>query len=134
MGRIFDHVDLRVHRMEDAGPFYCALLPLLGFAVRVKIEGWLQFEAAGTGATEFFGLTEDRGHRPNRTRIAFWADSKERVDEIGAELKRLGALNMEGPEFIDPSYYAVYFDDPSGNALEVVYRSSSFKDRGYCSE
>ena len=131
MRRIFDHVDLRVHRMEEARPFYCALLPLLGFTVRVEIEGWLQFEAAGDGATEFFGLTEDRGHRPNRTRIAFWAESKERVDQIGAELKDIGALNLEGPEFIDPSYYAVYFDDPSGNALEVVYRSSSFTDRRY---
>jgi catechol 2,3-dioxygenase-like lactoylglutathione lyase family enzyme len=130
MGRIFDHIDLRVHRMDECGPFYRALLPLLGFTVRVEIEGWLQFEAPGSGATEFFGVIEDRGHRPNRSRIAFWAGSKERVDEIGAELKGIGALNIEGPEFIDPSYYAVYFDDPSGNALEVVYRSASFKERG----
>jgi catechol 2,3-dioxygenase-like lactoylglutathione lyase family enzyme len=131
MGRIFDHIDLRVRRMDECAPFYCALLPLLGFTVRLQIEGWLQFEAPGPGATEFFGVIEDRDHRPNRSRIAFWAESKSRVDEIGAELKRIGAQNIEGPESIDPSYYAVYFDDPSGNALEVVYRAANFKQRGF---
>lgn len=130
MKRIFDHVDLRVRRMEECAPFYRALLPMLGFSVKVEIEGWLQFEAPGRSATEFFGVTEDRGHRPNRTRIAFWAESTARVNQIAAELSRIGALNIEGPEFIDPSYYAVYFDDPSGNALEVVHRSASFTARG----
>lgn len=131
MGRIFDHIDLRVRRMDECAPFYRTLLPLLGFTIRVEIDGWLQFEAPGSGATEFFGVIEDPGHRPNRSRIAFWAESKGRVDEIGAELNALGAVNIEGPEFIDPSYYAVYFDDPSGNALEVVYRAASFKERGF---
>lgn len=130
MGRIFDHIDLRVRRMDDSAPFYRALLPLLGFSVRVEIEGWLQFEAPGPGPTEFFGITEDSEHRPNRNRIAFWAETKTRVDQIGRELHRIGALNIEGPEFIDPNYYAVYFDDPSGNALEVVHRTMSFKEQG----
>lgn len=130
MRRIFDHIDLRVNRMDTCAPFYRALLPLLGFTVRVEIEGWLQFEAAGSGATEFFGVIEDRDHRPNRSRVAFWAESTMRVDEITQELKRIGALNLDGPEFVDPSYYAVYFDDPSGNALEVLYRAASFKERG----
>lgn len=130
MSRIFDHIDLRVRRMDESGPFYRALLPLLGFSVRVEIEGWLQFEASGLGPTEFFGLTEDIGHTPNRNRIAFWSETKERVDRIGRELHRIGALNIEGPEFIDPNYYAVYFDDPSGNALEVVHRTMSFKEQG----
>lgn len=131
MGRIYDHIDLRVHRMSECAAFYSALLPMLGFTKRVEIEGWLQFEAVGEGATEFFGLTEDRGHRPNRSRIAFWAESNKRIDEMGAELKRIGALNIEGPEYIDETYYAVYFDDPSGNALEICHRTKSFSARGF---
>jgi catechol-2,3-dioxygenase len=126
MGRKFDHIDLRVHRMDECAPFYRSLLPLLGFTERVEIEGWLQFEAAGDGVTEFFGVTEDRGHRPNRSRIAFWAESVERVNALATTLGGIGAMNVEGPEYVDGSYYAVYFDDPSGNALEICYRSKKF--------
>lgn len=112
--------------MEECAPFYRALLPLLGFTQRVEIEGWLQFEAPGVEATEFFGLQEDPAHQPNRTRIAFWAESRARVDELAEELRRLGARNIEGPEFLDPTYYAVYFEDPSGNALEICHRRGAF--------
>jgi predicted lactoylglutathione lyase len=94
----------------------------------VEIEGWLQFEAVGHGATEFFGITEDRGHTPNRSRVAFWAESKTSVEAFAVELQRIGALNVEGPELIDTGYYAVYFDDPSGNALEICYRSKRFNE------
>ncbi|PTY04308.1 glyoxalase [Opitutaceae bacterium EW11] len=128
MGRLFDHIDLRVHRMEECAPFYREFLPLLGFTERVEIEGWLQFEARGAGITEFFGLTEDRGHRPNRTRIAFWAETREQLDAIARELLRIGARNIEGPESIDPTYYAIYFEDPSGNALEICHRERKFND------
>lgn len=125
--RLFDHIDLRVHRMDLCGPFYRQFLPLLGFTDYVDLDGWLQFQAAGTEATEFFGVTEDRGHRPNRSRVAFWADSRSQVDELAAAVRSLGALNVEGPEEIDPTYYAVYFDDPSGNALEICHRTTRFE-------
>lgn len=126
MPRAFDHVDLRVKSLRTAGPFYRKLLPLLGFTVRVDIDGWLQFEAAGEGPAEFFGVTEDPAHAPNRTRIAFWADSKRRVDELSAAIQALGARNVEGPGYESPTYYAVYFEDPSGNALEICYRTERF--------
>ena len=123
MVRVFDHVDLRVRNLDAAGAFYLALLPALGFAARVDIEGWLQFEAQGPQATEFFGVVEDKDHQPNRNRIAFWAGSRERVDQLAAMLARIGAMNIEGPGFESDSYYAVYFDDPSGNPLEICHRS-----------
>ncbi len=49
MRRCFDHVDIRVRNLAEARPFYEVLLPVLGFTRDVKIEGWLQYEAAGTG-------------------------------------------------------------------------------------
>lgn len=128
MPRIFDHVDLRVHDIEVAGAFYRRLLPLLGFAVRVDIDGWIQFEASRASAGEFFGVTEDSSHRPNRSRIAFWAESVGRVDELAVAVRELGAQNIQGPDFESAIYYAVYFDDPSGNALEICYRSRRFED------
>ncbi len=128
MPRIFDHVDLRVRDLTTAGTFYRQFLPLLGFTARAEIEGWIQFEAPGATASEFFGVTEDKAHQPNRSRIAFWADSTRRVDELADAVRRLGAQNIEGPGFESRTYYAVYFDDPSGNPLEVCHRSQRFDD------
>ena len=42
--RRYDHIDLRVHSLAEARPFYEAILPALGFTRNVGIEGWLQFE------------------------------------------------------------------------------------------
>ena len=127
MSRILDHIDLRVRDLEQAAPFYRKLLPLLGFTVRVEIPGWLQFEAGGRAASEFLGVTEDRNHVANRTRIAFWAGSKQRVDELASALRDLGAMEIEGPGLEGPIHYAVFFKDPSGNALEICYRPQSFQ-------
>jgi hypothetical protein len=126
MSRVFDHVDLRVASLAAVGPFYRALLPSLGFSVRVDIEGWLQFEAGGEGPREFFGVTEDPLHKPNANRIAFWAESIARVDELSGLLPAIGAANIEGPGYESDYYYAVYFDDPSGNRLEVCHRLRRF--------
>jgi hypothetical protein len=90
MPRIFDHVDLRVMSLVSAGPFYRAILPILGFSVRIDIEGWLQFEAGGEGAREFFGITVDSLHKPNANRIAFWMESIARVDELSKLLPAIG--------------------------------------------
>jgi predicted lactoylglutathione lyase len=128
MARIFDHIDLHVRDLSAVGSFYHALRPILGFTARVDIDGWLQFEALGQGVFEFFGVTEEKDHRPNRNRIAFWADSNERVDQLAAELSRIGATNIEGPGFESESYYAVYFDDPSGNPLEICHRTAKFNN------
>jgi catechol 2,3-dioxygenase-like lactoylglutathione lyase family enzyme len=126
MPRIFDHVDLRVASLASAGPFYRAMLPILGFSVRVEIEGWLQFEAAGDGPREFFGVTEDSQHKPNANRIAFWAESIARIDEVSRLLPAIGGVNIEGPGYESDYYYAVFFDDPSGNRLEVCHRLRRF--------
>lgn len=125
---MFDHIDLRVARMAECEGFYAALLPMLGFVERVRIDRWLQFESGGPGPGAFFGVTEDPAHQPNRNRIAFWAESKETVDRLSARLPAIGALNVDGPEFVDPTYYAVYFDDPSGNPLEICFRTKRFNE------
>lgn len=72
----------RRERLVEVVAFYEALLPALGFDQRVSIEGWLQFEARGETATEFFGITESSAHSPNENRIAFWAENRADVDRI----------------------------------------------------
>ena len=125
MRRRYDHIDLRVRSLAEVRSFYETLLPALGFPRDVRIEGWLQFEAAGAdGATEFFGVTESAGHTANECRIAFWADSPSEVARLAEIIVRAGARNVEGPGYHEgPGYYAVFFEDPSGNRLEICHRT-----------
>jgi predicted enzyme related to lactoylglutathione lyase len=127
MQRRYDHIDLRVRSLSEARPFYERLLPALGFTREAKIEGWLQFEAAGgDSATEFVGVTESPQHVANECRIAFWADSISEVDRLAEIAVRAGARNVEGPMMYEaPHYYAVFFEDPWGNRFEVCYRTTN---------
>ena len=125
MRRLIDHVDVRVRSLAEARPFYEVLLPALGFTREVKLEGWLQYKAPGTdGATEFVGVTESPRHIANECRIAFWADSTQEVDRLAAIAIHAGARNVEGPVYEEPRYYAVFFEDPCGNRLEICYRET----------
>ncbi|HEY6085420.1 MAG TPA: VOC family protein [Nitrospira sp.] len=127
--RIYDHIDLRVSSLAEARSFYETLLPALGFVHNVGIDGWLQFEAVGSGgATEFFGVTESPGHVANESRIAFWAHSNAEVNRLAEIVVRAGARNVEGPSRHEgPGYYAVFFEDPSGNRLEICHRTEEAK-------
>lgn len=125
MRRRFDHIDLRVRSLSEARPFYEKLLPALGFTRDVGIEEWFQYEAVGADeATEFFGVTESPQHVANECRVAFWADSIGEVDRLAEIVVHAGARNVEGPLYEEARYYAVFFEDPSGNRLEICYRES----------
>jgi catechol 2,3-dioxygenase-like lactoylglutathione lyase family enzyme len=126
--RLFDHIDLRVKNREAAQRFYAQILPAIGFRIDKSGERWGTFEAEGSVGVDFFGFTEEADHRPNGNRIAFWAPSREAVDKLGDVLRKAGAKNIEGPELCvdySPGYYAVFFEDPDGNKLEVCFRESA---------
>jgi predicted lactoylglutathione lyase len=81
------------------------------------------------GRREFFGVTESRTHLANECRIAFWTDSIREVDRLAEVAVQAGAQNVEGPSHKTPQpeeamYYAVFFEDPSGNRLEICYREN----------
>ncbi len=126
--RIFDHIDLRVRDLAAADRFYHVLLPALGFPTRGVTAHCVFYEAVSDHPKpEFIGLIEDRAHIPSSTRIAFWCDSKEEVDALALLLTASDAKNMEGPMYCpeySPTYYAVFFDDPCGNRLEICCRSA----------
>ena len=122
----FSHIDLRVRELGDATEFYREFLPAIGFTEPWEGEEWGGNSALGTFPSKpFFGFTEDPNHQPNGTRIAFWVNSSAEVDRVAEIIQRAGAKNIEGPlsnpEY-NETYYAVFFDDPSGNRLEVVHR------------
>jgi predicted enzyme related to lactoylglutathione lyase len=126
--RLFDHIDLRVNNRETAQQFYAQVLPAIGFGIDKSGERWGLFEAEGETAVGFFGFTEEADHQPNGNRIAFWAESRAAVDKVAEVVRRAGGKNLEGPELCvdySPGYYAVFFEDPDGNRLEVCCRESA---------
>jgi catechol 2,3-dioxygenase-like lactoylglutathione lyase family enzyme len=124
----FGHIDLRVSDVIAALPFYAALLPALGFSHEYQGETWKVWAAEDTlPSAAYFAVTEDRGHVPNANRIAFWAESREEVDRVAALARGAGAVAESGPRDCPeygPGYYAFFFQDPSGNRLEVVFRTA----------
>lgn len=125
--RYFDHIDLRVKDRLRAQAFYAQVLPALGFTLDESGAKWGAFQApqASGSATEFFGFTEDPQHRPNESRIAFWAESRQEVDRVARIVEQAGAVKVEGPQIwaeYTPGYYAVFFEDPDGNKLEICHR------------
>ncbi len=126
--RLFDHIDLRVKDLKRARIFYKKVLPAIGFTKKTQDdERWLGFTAPGEGKREFFGITQNRKHVPNGTRVAFWADSRAQVDRVARVVKKAGGKVLEGPEVCrgySPNYYAFFFEDPDGNKLEICCRAS----------
>ena len=126
--RRLDHIDLRVTDLGEALKFYRKLLPELGFTCERSDDTWGTFYSVGPGKpSDFFGFTEDGHHRPNGTRIAFWADTREEVDRIAKLVRNIGGKNPEGPEICadySAGYYAFFFEDPDGNKLEICCREN----------
>ena len=124
--RCFDHIDLRVKDMEVARKFYGKFLPELGFVHESPGDDFHTFSAGGSDRPlEFFVLDHNKNHRPNGTRIAFWADTREEVDRIAKLVREAGGKKLEGPEICkdySPGYYALFFEDPDGNKLEICCR------------
>ena len=123
----FGHMDVRVTDLEEAMPFYSAVLPSLGFTREYHGAEWKVFAAEDPlPRTAYFAFTEDPNHRPNANRIAFWAENREQVDKIATVLKDTGAKITSGPKLCpaySSTYYAIYFEDPFGNRFEVVHRT-----------
>jgi catechol 2,3-dioxygenase-like lactoylglutathione lyase family enzyme len=126
--RLFDHIDLRVRNRAAAQRFYAQILPAIGFRVDKSGTKWGLFEAEGETAVDFFGFTEEADFEPNGNRIAFWAEGRSAVDKVAEVVRRAGGKKIEGPELCleySPGYYAVFFEDPDGNKLEVCCRESA---------
>lgn len=127
--RRFDHIDLRVKDRGAAQKFYEKILPALGFTLEKSNEEWGTFYAETDGVpTEFFSFEEDKNHRPNQTRIAFWADTRDEIDQIADVVRKAGGQKLEGPQIwpeYTAGYYALFFEDPDGNKLEVCCRQSA---------
>ena len=121
----YDHVDHRVRNVKRVRSFYHALMPALGYTKVNDYGSVVEYYVPGAG-NQFFGIHEHGDHMPTDSRVAFAARTRADVDRIGAMLAAAGAKRIEGPQicpdYTQP-YYAVFFEDPEGNKLEVCCRS-----------
>ena len=78
---------------------------------------------------EFFAFDEDKNHRPNGTRMAFWADTREEVDRVAKLVRDAGGKNLEAPEMCkeySPGYYAFFFEDPTATNSKFAAARSRY--------
>lgn len=124
----FSHIDLRVSNMAEALRFYAALLPRLGFTHERHGAQWKVFAAGGEfPSVPYIGITEQADHQPDATRIAFWVGSAQEVDRLAEVVRGAGGRNVSGPKACpeySSTYYAVFFEDPSDNKLEICFRKN----------
>jgi glyoxylase I family protein len=125
------HVDLVVSSIERSLPFYTELLGPLGYHRVGEVEGergetiwYITGPGTAIGLREAQSKSEpyDR-YRVGLHHLAFEADSRAQVDERFAWARARGAeIESEPQEYTYmPGYYAVFFYDPDGLKLEIVY-------------
>jgi catechol 2,3-dioxygenase-like lactoylglutathione lyase family enzyme len=115
LGRLIDHVHLRVKDLDASKRFYRAVLTALGK------------EAAIYEGAEFFSADElwiDRaaGHC-SRVHLAFQANGQGQVQAFHQAALASGGRDNGQPGYRNyhPGYYAAFALDPDGNNIEAVF-------------
>ncbi|MBV9233681.1 MAG: glyoxalase [Candidatus Eremiobacteraeota bacterium] len=125
---LFDHVDLRVSDLSTVRPLYDSLLPAMGYSrVDEDAETICYYTPDNDRSKPFFGIAVDGHHRPNGSRIALRAASREEVDRLARIAQDAGATAFEPAHLCveyTPRYYATFFEDADGNKLEICFREA----------
>lgn len=128
------HVDLVVSDVDRSLAFYRALLGPLGWhgvsralGERGETIHYLYGPGSSVGLRQApdpaAGLPVDR-YRIGLHHVCFECETKEALDAAAERLRELGTTVTDGPrEFPEyrPGYYAVFFRDPDGLKLELVW-------------
>lgn len=128
MASFIDHVDLRVSDLAKVRRLYDALLPAMGYSRIAEDDQTINYDLPDDDrAQPFFAIDCDPNHRPNGTRIALRAHSREELERLAEVARCAGATAFEPPHHCTeytPEYYAAFFEDADGNKLEICYRES----------
>ena len=115
LGRLIDHVHLRVSDLEASKRFYRAVLESLDLAAAL-VEGADYFYA-----DELF--VDETREAASRVHLAFQVPDRATVHKFHSAALAAGGRNNGGPGERDyhPGYYAAFVLDPDGNNIEAVY-------------
>jgi catechol 2,3-dioxygenase-like lactoylglutathione lyase family enzyme len=118
LGRLFDHVHIRVADLEKSKRFYRAVLNALD--LDLSWEGDAAFSA-----DELFVSAD--GEPTARLHIAFQTPDRETVDRFHSAALAAGGRDNGAPgeRHYHPGYYAAYVLDPDGNNVEAVFHGPS---------
>ncbi len=113
LGRLIDHVHVRVRDLEASKRFYGAVLEAVGYEITRDAESFFT-------ADELFVSAD--GEPTERIHIAFQADDRETVHRFHeAGLAAGGRDNgAPGERAYHPGYYGAFVLDPDGNNVEAV--------------
>jgi catechol 2,3-dioxygenase-like lactoylglutathione lyase family enzyme len=117
---MYDHVGLRVKRVDASVRFYEPTLAALGHALVAREESYAGFGPEGAAA---FWLHAHPGDRHAGTHVAFRAQNRAAVDEFHAAGLKAGGRDNGAPGLradYGPKYYAAFLTDPDGNNIEAV--------------
>jgi catechol 2,3-dioxygenase-like lactoylglutathione lyase family enzyme len=122
LGRVLDHVHLRVRDLEVSRGFYEAALSPLRIEVR-----------AGDGffAADELWVSAD-GPPTSGLHLAFQASSEEAVRRFHEAALGAGGTDNGAPgeRSYHPGYYAAYVLDPDGNNVEAVFHGPAHRSAG----
>ncbi len=115
LGRLIDHVHLRVADLDESKRFYQVVLR--------SLQRDLTMEGPGFFAADELFVTPCEGDPASRVHLAFQAADRAAVDRCYRDAIAAGARNNGSPgeRSYHPGYYSAYFLDPDGNNLEVVH-------------
>lgn len=138
MQPIIDHIQITVKDLSEAEGFYDKLMPILGYDLNLKSKG--RVDAHDFDVIEYvhpnltIGINSPRKELKNEDvhrrrpgslhHLAFRVDSETKVDELYALILETGAQIVEKPRLYPQHgehYYALFFKDPGGIKLEIVY-------------
>jgi catechol 2,3-dioxygenase-like lactoylglutathione lyase family enzyme len=118
LGRLIDHVHLRVRDLEASKRFYRAVLEAVGREMTLETESFFTadelFVSADAPPTE-------------RLHLAFQSPDRDTVHRFHEAALAAGGRDNGGPgeRRYHPGYYSAYALDPDGNNVEAVYHGPS---------
>jgi catechol 2,3-dioxygenase-like lactoylglutathione lyase family enzyme len=121
LGRLIDHVHLRVSDVQASKRFYLAAVTALG-----RPESLVE----GDGYFHVDELFVDRADGPvSRVHLAFQAPDRETVAAFHAAALRAGGRDNGAPgeRSYHPGYYAAFVLDPDGNNIEAVFHGAAHR-------
>jgi catechol 2,3-dioxygenase-like lactoylglutathione lyase family enzyme len=115
LGRLIDHVHLRVSDVEASKHFYRAILKSLNPSA-VLVEGAACFHMDELYVDKANGAL-------SHVHLAFQASDRAMVHNFHAAALAAGGRDNGGPgeRPYHPGYYAAFVLDPDGNNIEAVY-------------
>lgn len=127
------HVFLTVNDLGRSRDFYARLMPRLGYPDMhdfTTVLGWTSDGGSfwlKQATPEFAGAAFSKD-RVGLAEVAFRAESRAQVDALALDLPSWGGTILDPPrvypEYV-AGYYAVFFTDPDGIKLELVYIPAS---------